>query len=63
MRKTKAVLRLVKAPGRWKCSKCGEEIKAGQECGKLGSKVICLVCLKKGAKKKQKRKTKSGLTS
>lgn len=44
---SKAVLRIVKAPHLWRC-RCGREIPATQQCGKLGSRILCLECLKSG---------------
>jgi len=46
MKKTKAILRVVTAPDTWHC-RCGKEIRAGEQCGKMGKQVICMKCLEK----------------
>lgn len=43
-KKIKAVLHIVTAPNTWHC-KCGKEIKAGEQCGKIGKQIVCMKCL------------------
>jgi len=43
----KVVVRVVTAPRTWYCDECGGEIKAGEKCGKQGSRKICARCIEK----------------
>lgn len=44
--KSKTLAKVVIAPQTWYCE-CGREIKAGEECVKIGSKKYCNECVRK----------------
>lgn len=47
---SQSVLRIVKAPHTWNCV-CNNRIETGEECGKIGSRVLCIKCLLDGLPK------------